>query len=115
MKSSRECGSRASVSLRCSFSGSERTLPPRMSRSQRPRYSTRSQVSMRLAVAESDSPESRATSEQKGLGTRPTLASDDAQELTGLHGVAGRDRETAHRSVSVGADLVLHLHRLDHA
>ena len=117
MKRSRECGSRASVSRRCSFSGSDRTLPPRMSLSQRPRYSTRSQVSMRLAVAVSDSPESSARpSEQSGLAVAANrYASDHAEELAGLHGVAGRDREPAHRPVAVRADLVLHLHRLDHA
>ena len=52
----------------------------RMSRSQRPRYSTSSQWSIRLAVAVSGSPASRASSAQYGRGRHGLHGRDDCRD-----------------------------------
>src|SRR5215211_8907045 len=134
MKRSRACPSLASWSRRCSFSGADSRLPPSTSRSHRPRYSTRSQRSIRLAVASRDSLAAPDTSAHRArltltatpiayrfvrwtlqrLRVVPCLRYD-ADHLPCRDLRAGRDGELADRPVPVRSDLVLHLHGLDDA
>src|SRR4029450_12077734 len=39
---------------------------------------------------------------------------DDDEDVAGADGVAGRDAHFLHRARLLGADVVLHLHRLEH-
>src|SRR4051812_26188048 len=113
MKRSRERG-RESWAVRCALTEGSSMLPSRGSGPQTPRYSSRIQLSILLAVAPSGSPIPAETSAQSGLRLVAILR-DDADHLSGIHGLARGHREVGDDPVAVRGDLVLHLHRLDDA
>src|SRR4051812_14584761 len=113
MKRSRERG-RESWALRCALTDGSSMLPCSGSGPQTPRYSSRIQLSILLAVAPSGSPIPAETSAQSGLRLVAILR-DDADHLSRVHGLARGDREVGDDPVAVRGDLVLHLHRLDDA
>src|SRR5215211_133960 len=113
MKRSRERGRRNSA-FRCALTAGSSMLPGSGSGPQTPRYSSRIQLSIRLAVAASDSPFADETSAQRGLRLVAILR-DHADDLTGIDRLPGGDGEVGHDAGSVRCDLVLHLHRLDDA
>jgi hypothetical protein len=83
----RECGKAARCRRRCALSSGESVEPSTASWAQRPRYSSRIQVSTRLAVAASGSASAREVSAQKGL-----VAEDAADHLPVRDCCSGRDR-----------------------
>src|SRR5262249_48020940 len=87
-------------------------LPCSGSGPQTPRYSSRIQLSIRLAVAPSASTAAAETSAQSGLRVVAILR-NDADDLARVDRLADRDRDLRHDSFLVRPDLVLHLHRLD--
>src|SRR5829696_146024 len=113
MKSSRDRG-RWSSAARCSLTAASSMLPGSGSGPHTPRYSSRIQLSIRLAVAASDSAEDAETSAQSGLRLIG-MPRDDADRLAGVDGLPRGDGQLGHDAVAVRGDLVLHLHRLDDA
>src|SRR5687768_3309923 len=109
MKSRRDRGNASSCSRSTFLMRSESRLSPRTSRLQRPRYSTRGQWSMRLAVAESGSAVSAEMSAQKGLrgSCSISLLDDHADHLSRHDRLAGSDGELRDLSGPVRRDLVL--------
>src|SRR3954451_16663778 len=113
MKRSRERG-RESCVVRCALTNGSSMLPCSGSGPQTPRYSSRIQLSILLAVAPSGSPIPAETSAQSGLRLVAILR-DDADHLSCVHGLPGGDGKVGDDAVAVRGDLVFHLHRLDHA